>query len=645
MSDHIDPTSQACIGAFVRGDREEAVSLLKQVQQPNLLKDDKYGAGLVDWAAARGWLEVIKVLVEEYNCDPMCRDNRGDSPLYTASVKGRLEVIKYLIINYNCDPTDNNNELGGTPLHVACYNGHIDVVRYLIEECKCNPMCTRKDGSRTSLHEACASGHLNIVNYLITQCNCDPMCRDNTGDCPLYTASVNGRLEVIKYLIINYNCDPTDNNNELGGTPLHVACYNGHIDVVRYLIEECKCDPMRTRKYGSMTSLHEACAGGQLNIVKYLITQCNCDPMYRDTLLNTPLHAAVFNNHYSITEYLFCTGKVDSFSRDGLYSYASTMRLFNKFSQLKSCTPIDSYINIFLLGNSGVGKTTLTQVIKKRANGVSMFDKYRSVSNVELLTTGIIPHTLEHEELGNVVLHDLAGQPEYYSSHSAVMENVLCGPAAVFVIVIKLSDDPPYKWLNLVKNLSSKCSGICYAVTVASHRDMIKHADRIHCKQSLQNRIEHFLHGENNLRHIGIVSLDCRRLDGKEFSDFNNNLYNACQSVRTDTKMFEHLSSKDLVYCCMLYKFLKSKQENVYKFDSLFKMITGCSDLYLPETQEELQETLDILHQTGLIMIIKCSSGLWIVANKQYLLTEVNGEIFSPFKKKSQHLIASNTGE
>ena len=680
MSDQIDST---CLLAFVRGDKDEGARLLKQVVQPKLLKDSNSG-GLVYWAAKRGWLDVIKVLLEEYycdpmdgddngctplhaacykghidvvryyieeckcdpmckrkddgrtllhvacvgghlnvikylmiqcNCDPMCRDNNGYSPLYTASSYGQLQVIKYLIINCNCDPNDNtNNRLGSTPLHIACYKGHIDVVRYYIEECNCDPMCKGKDEGYAPLHVGCAGGCLNVIEYLILQCNCDPLCRANNGDNPLHTASEYGQLEVIKYLINDCNCDPTDNNDRLGSTPLHAACYMGHIDVVRYYIEECKCDPMS-----------------------------------RNRLLSTPLHQAVSGNHYGVVHYLLCIGKVDTFSRNILLMSPKffsldepTDCLINKFSQIKSCTPIDSYMNIFLLGNSGVGKTTLTQVIKKRANGV-ILGKMRSVSNVELLTAGIIPYTIKHDELGNIVIHDLAGQPEYYSSHSAVMEDILNGSSAVFIIVVKLSDDPPYKWLNLVKNLSSKCSGICHVLTVASHKDAVKHVDRMHCRQLLKNKVENFFNNDKNICNSRVVSLDCRKLDGNQFTIFIDSLSDACQSIRNSTNAINSLDSKDLVYCRMLYKLLLSKNENVYLFDSLFQMIKECSDLYLPETKEKLQETLDWLHRTGLIMFINSPSGSWVVIRKQTLLTLVNGKIFSPFQQHNN--LISNTGE
>ena len=87
-----------------------------------------------------------------------------------------------------------------------------------------------------------------------------------------------------------------------------------------------------------------------------------------------------------------------------------------------------------MLGESGVGKTTLTEVIKRRVDGGGfMFGTFRNIDNIELSTAGIVPHVLKHKELGNIILHDLAGQPQYYSSHSAVLEDILEGSeAAVF---------------------------------------------------------------------------------------------------------------------------------------------------------------------------------------------------------------------
>ena len=51
----------------------------------------------------------------------------------------------------------------------------------------------------------------------------------------------------------------------------------------------------------------------------------------------------------------------------------------------------------------------------------SIHGLFQHVKGVELCTAGIIPSKLEHRELGNVILHDSVGHPEYYSSHIAVL--------------------------------------------------------------------------------------------------------------------------------------------------------------------------------------------------------------------------------
>ena len=53
-------------------------------------------------------------------------------PLHYAAALGDLEVVKELIESYECDPMC-QNLYGITPLHCACYCGKIDVVKYLQE--------------------------------------------------------------------------------------------------------------------------------------------------------------------------------------------------------------------------------------------------------------------------------------------------------------------------------------------------------------------------------------------------------------------------------------------------------------------------------------------------------------------------------
>ena len=289
----------------------------------------------------------------------------------------------------------------------------------------------------------------------------------------------------------------------------------------------------------------------------------------------------------------FCNGDIDPAFKSILSTSPSFLSednmiklLYNKFSKHSSCLDIESYIKIFLLGDSGVGKTTLTEVIKQRANGVVVFGWLKQVSGVELHTAGIIPHRLEHKELGNIILHDLAGQPEYYSSHIPMLENITQSSAAVFIVVVKLLEDAPYRWLSLVKDLSSRCSSTCYVLTVASHKDAVDQSLREQFRNKLEDNISSFLKGER-LRSMGTVSLDCRKLGSRNFTVFKRSLSFACQSVRS-TLSHKKMLSCDKTYCQMLHLLMETERVSFYTTDTLLKIVRESSHEYLlPETKDK----------------------------------------------------------
>ena len=672
-----------CLKSFVAGEREEAERLLEQVEEPQIMKDEEEGGTLLHWAARRGWYETVKKLVEHYTFDPLVRSNNGSVPLLYASFCGCLKTVQYLIEQCKCDPMCRNVD-GWTPLHYACARGNVNVVKYLITQCRCDPMCNASNG-QTPLHSVCGiSGNLDVIFYLIEECKCDPMCRGINGWTALHSACAGGNVNVVKYLITQCRCDPMFKNDS-GQTPLHLVCRSsGNLDVIFYLIEECKCDPM-CRDVSDCTPLHSACAGGNVNVVKYLITQCRCDPMCkaknnltplhsvchnsgnldvicylieeckcdpmcRTNLLETSLHFACDKGHYAAVEYLLCTGNVNPASRNiffrspGFATEKNELKvLLTKFSYYDSCLKIESYINVFLLGDSGVGKSTLTEVIKQRSEGGVWFGQYRWVSGVEPVTAGIIPHRLEHKELGNIILHDLAGQPEYYSSHIAVIENITQSSAAVFIVVVKLSEEAPYRWLSLVKDLSSRCSSTCYVLTVASHADSVDQSLREQFRNKLEEKISSFLKSKR-LQSMGTVYLDCRTLDSRQFTVFKSSLSDACQSARS-TLSHKKIMSCDKIYCQMLYLLMKIKRQSVYRTDTLWRMVRESNDeYYLPETEEKLLQSLYHLHCIGLIIFINTPGGSWVVFRKQTLLAEINGKVFAPSTFKTFRHMISNTG-
>ena len=109
------------------------------------------------------------------------------------------------------------------------------------------------------------------------------------------------------------------------------------------------------------------------------------------------------------------------------------LKIFEPFLQSQADFPVESYGKVFMCGNSTAGKSSLSAVIMERAKKPAdhKFDTSECVT-VEPLTAGINPHTFTSHEIGNVVLYDLAGHREYYSSHAAVLENLMLSSPAVF---------------------------------------------------------------------------------------------------------------------------------------------------------------------------------------------------------------------
>lgn len=104
--------------------------------------------------------------------------------------------------------------------------------------------------------------------------------------------------------------------------------------------------------------------------------------------------------------------------------------------------PIDSFVNIFVLGDSGAGKTTFNTVIVDRTyESYLTISKYKWFGGPKVIpyTAGIIPKIIKHSELGSVILHDFAGQCDYYDSHSALLEELIQNFGAVFLLFINLT--------------------------------------------------------------------------------------------------------------------------------------------------------------------------------------------------------------
>ena len=160
----IDTMALQLHNALSSHNSEEALHLLSLLSNPHKVKYFPSNSTILHRAAWYGVLDIVQVLINEYQFDPHCV-----------------------------------NDIGNTPLHYAAMNGQLNIIKYLITECHCNPLSKDKYGD-TPLHYAAMNGQLNIIKYLITECHCNPLSKDKYGDTPLHYANTNRHQDVVQYL-------------------------------------------------------------------------------------------------------------------------------------------------------------------------------------------------------------------------------------------------------------------------------------------------------------------------------------------------------------------------------------------------------------------------------------------------------------
>ena len=504
------------------------------------VQDKRSGTGITPLHFAcqeNGSVDIVRYLIIDQRCDPACVTWLGVTPLHYACSSGKLDIVKFLVEERHCDLSE--HDIQGTPLHNACLeNGSLDIVRFLIVDHDCDP-ASRGNSGNTPLHCACSSGKLDIVKFLVEECHCDPSVQANNGDTPLHCACEEGNINIVKYLIVDHHCDPAG-RGFWGRTALHYACLSGKLDVVKFLVEECHCDPKIQSSVGN-TALHLACRRrGSIDVVRFLIADHHCDPRCRGWKGKTPLHYACESEKLDIVKFLVEEQNCNPFKgKDSvlytaplphdillyLISRLPPLKLVNSvtkrkpvpllevFRKCRTAYPLESAFKIFVLGNHAAGKTTLVKVIE---NEISSFyspiaGQWRNISEsaVEPLTAGIIPVSIKSRRLGQIVIYDMAGYYQYYSSHAALLRSLVSSSTSMFLVVVSLSQEKEeiIRQLQYWKLFIDNCCSKPLKVAVFSHADKVTVDNPERMSTEILEAQPRLLPSFNE-----IVTLDCRKL-------------------------------------------------------------------------------------------------------------------------------------
>ncbi|XP_067086270.1 ankyrin repeat domain-containing protein 29 [Osmerus mordax] len=239
-------------------------------------------ANAVFWAARKGNLALLQLLLNSGRVDVDCRDSNGTTALMVASFSAHYDCARELIMQ----GADINlqRKTGSTALFFASQQGHNEIVKLLFEFGASTELQT-KDGG-TALSVACQCGHSKVVETLLKNgANVHDQLHD--GATPLFLASQGGHVTVIRHLLSSGA--KVNHSREDGTAPIWMAAQMGHDDVVKVLLLR-GADRDAYRNDGS-TALFKSAFKGHNNVIEELL---KFSPSL-DLLKNgsTVLHAAV----------------------------------------------------------------------------------------------------------------------------------------------------------------------------------------------------------------------------------------------------------------------------------------------------------------------------------------------------------------
>ena len=495
-----------------------------------------------------------------------------------------------------------------TPLHYAAESGDLDKARELLETGKYNVNNTEGYYRDTPLHCACYGGHLDMVKMLISEFKAD--------------------MNIV---------------NGFNNTPLHVAAANGNEDVALALINEFGCDT-NARDYSGRTFLHTACLLEKANIVKSAGTCIS--PLVQDNNGDTPLHLAsrrrsrecveavlllnapiMLRNASGETSRDVAIGEIKSLL--DTYIKENKSKMFVRYDTLQEhaknkYSTAEPITRLFVIGNPGAGKSSFVEAMKREGYLDWLWGV--SESSVPLHTAGIVPSIYVSKNYGRVLFYDFAGDPEYYSSHAAILENIASSRKGdnIFIIVVDLREDVPtirnslHYWFSFVQH--RKFCGNNNIIIIGSHSDLV-------AKEKIQEGEKMFRYFfENNSEFVHeneYFKLDCRKPKSKELKMIQDNIISLTQksprySLSTDATILLGLLEKDFgnVTACSVQTILDHIE------------ITA---ILLPKNITSLLPVLQELHEIGVLFMTrddKCDN-LQVVLNISKLTNEVHKLLFS----------------
>ncbi|KAG8571010.1 hypothetical protein GDO81_011504 [Engystomops pustulosus] len=249
------------------------------------------------WAARKGNLALLQLLLNSGRVDVDCRDSTGATALMVASYAGHIQCVRELVLQ----GADINlqRDSGATALFFASQQGHNEIVKFLFEFGASTEFTSRDGG--TALLAACQHGHCRVVETLLKNgANIHDQLYDGAG--ALFLAAQGGYVDVVR-LLLTFGAKANQPRQD-GTTALWIAAQLGYSEVVRVLLlRGADRDSVRT---DGTSALFKAAAKGFNDVIEELLKFSPTLGVLKNG--STALHAAVLSGNLKSVSLLLEAG-------------------------------------------------------------------------------------------------------------------------------------------------------------------------------------------------------------------------------------------------------------------------------------------------------------------------------------------------
>jgi ankyrin repeat protein len=260
-------------------------------------------------ACAKGYEDVVRVLLSSPRCNPSVAYHHDGPALWVAVNSLHARIVK-MLLDRGVDPNGRNRKQE-TVLCRALRLGKTDITQQLLEY-GADP-CTTDVGGWTPLHLATEAADLAVVKLLLADARVDANQASKSGMRPIHIAA---HQEDRATLELFPDCEDVDVNAPDGDrlTPLMWVAYHGFLGHVQLLLAHAKIDINLQSKH-RFTALIYAVKQGHVAVVKALLSHLKIDVNIDDGEGRSALWYASEYGYQDIAKLLIAAGAAESSCR------------------------------------------------------------------------------------------------------------------------------------------------------------------------------------------------------------------------------------------------------------------------------------------------------------------------------------------